>query len=301
MLFILLLSIIVIFYVKSIKNKIYYNENIDKDFIFKKTIQRKWWVSKKGKIENFWNITQNKKVDLKLLGIKEYFNKNFCNSNYLFVWRKLYKNFGYKVAQNIVNKLKNYNNIIENLWFKFYKPKLNNRLKKLKLNLQSPEYFFYKYYFLFIYKSRELIVNQIITNILPAILKEELTKETLNEYEEFINIKNIDPDYCIKNAYLSIKKDLLLLFERINYECDLEISNKGKEYAIDYSNINIIFDIIPIEHLSKIIFNQKFIKLAKKFKINMSESKKQDIEELIDKLKINKIDYDEKLLNKYIK
>ncbi|WP_157705326.1 hypothetical protein [Spiroplasma corruscae] len=178
--------------------------------------------------------------------------------------------------------------------------KLHIRLKSLCNSTSSPEYFFYKYYFLFIYKSRHLLMNIITNEIIPSILKLELPINIIEEYEELVHLKSLKPDLTIETAFLKIKNKMQNLFKIINSECDNEVLLKGENWVANYKEVDILFTMFPFKHFDNILFNEKFVKLAKKFRINMSNFKEENIIKLIDILKENNVLFDEENLKKLI-
>ncbi|AKU79552.1 hypothetical protein [Spiroplasma turonicum] len=299
LLFLLLIFLIFLIFLIKDKKIIYYLNEVPENFIYKKYYKEDWHLFK-NKIEELWDLTQNKIVKLSILSTYEYFNLGLCNSRYLKVWKKLKKNFGFLVAYKVCKELKNYNKIIENIWHKKYYTIFKDLYFIVKNETASPNYFFYKYYFLFIYKMRQIIIESINNFILPAILVKYIPNNIIIEYEEFQVISKIEYNDYIEKAFLNVNSKLNKAYSSIIQEYKNELLIKGNNWVVDFNNKSIIFEMFPLKHFKKIIFNQSFFKLAKRFKINISDYLVDDINSLINTLKENNVDFDEEYLLKIL-
>ncbi|AGR42015.1 hypothetical protein [Spiroplasma diminutum] len=257
-------------------------------FINEEHNKEKWWVSKDGNFEKKWMEVQDYDFSIKYFNYEENFSKGFLNSKFIRTKIFLSDIMDIKSAKKTIEKLEFYSNCLENIWWNKYKILLTTSFNEIPKITQAPEYFFYKYYFKFISKLRNIMISYLTEYIIPNVIITELKQD---KYKKFnINIAN-DPKSNILFAFEQVAQEADDYSEIIHEEFNKELKQKGPEWKIDYStNKDPLSLFLPEEIIKKNMMRNKILNLSKKYNIPF----KGNIQETVDKLEkhLNSVEQD---------
>lgn len=261
--------------------------------------RQKWWISKDGGLEKIWMKGQVDVHKIKYFSIYENFSQGFFHSNFIETKKVIFNKTNYANVNQIIKNLKKFNNAIENLWWHKYKPKVEAEFKALAKLTSEADYFFYKYYFIFVRELRDIMVYYGINYIFPSIialgLKNDLIMQSKkNQHEEY--------NASIIEAFEKMLDSADTLAHAIKKTCLDEIESKGKEWKSDlktdqdYMKLFIYDDFlkkiflrekyefyIKKNNISKIKNNQKILNILQRKLDNMQEINDEVISETVKK------------------
>ncbi|WP_338985505.1 hypothetical protein [Spiroplasma endosymbiont of Diplazon laetatorius] len=249
-------------------------------FINQEHNKEKWFVSKDGTFEKKWMEVQDYDFKIRYFDYEENFSKGFLNSKFIRTKIFLYEIMDIKSVNKTIERIQLYTTCLENIWWNKYKILLTTSFNEMPQITQAPEYFFYKYYFKFISKLRKIMISYLCDYIIPNVIITELNQEKYKKYK--INISN-DPKKNILFAFEQVAQEADDLSNQIHEEFNIELSQKGSEWKIDYSTKKDPLSLfLPEEIVKKNMLRKKIVTLSKKYKIPFNGN----IEETVQNLQI---------------
>ncbi|QEH61708.1 hypothetical protein SCHIN_v1c05110 [Spiroplasma chinense] len=269
-------------------------------FVNEKHTKENWWVSKDGVLEKNWMKGQDYDFKVAVFDYYENFSEGFFNSKFVRTKSFLLKIMDVKSVNRTIERLKIHAGCLENIWWRKYKILMTTSFKEMPLVTKSPEYFFYKYYFQFIYELRNVLADYLVNHIIPNTIFLELKPIYYKQY----GIQKVDdPQKNIVFAFNQVSQEAEVLVERMQSEFNEELNEKGKDWIIDYkTKSDLLVMLQPDQYIQKLFLKEKIWKMTKKFKLPLTDDLDEairNLEEHIKKIEEDKINQVREYIDRY--